>query len=324
MTLSRVTIKTTWFSSRRLNSKFLPALLALALCIPFFVPSDNAFASKNGVIQKDNPFAVGITFNFGMTPQVCSGVLIAPTLIATAGHCISDANGIKGTDYIFTAPMQELDAAIDPSKPAPKIKKIILPPNFANNSEGTVDDIAFIQLDIPLATKGAISIASKTEVTSLAAKSLVSGYGYGAVYESGAGYSPLPRKYLVRLQNPVLTSDTKTSVMLFSDSSTSCSGDSGGPITATLSTGKEVVIGILDGALTGSGLCGAQDSDGFYLMRATLIYPYLSLINSLLVIPTPTPTVTKKIIKITCVKGKLTKTVSGTNPKCPTGYTRKK
>lgn len=37
--------------------------------------------------------------------------------------------------------------------------------------------------------------------------------------------------------------------------------------------------------------------------------------------PTPTPKVTSTTI--TCVKGKLTKKVSGVNPKCPTGYTKK-
>ena len=36
----------------------------------------------------------------------------------------------------------------------------------------------------------------------------------------------------------------------------------------------------------------------------------------------PTPAVAKKI-RITCIKGKVTKMVSGTNPKCPTGYKKK-
>ena len=46
--------------------------------------------------------------------------------------------------------------------------------------------------------------------------------------------------------------------------------------------------------------------------------------------PTPTPTpknsltpIIKKPIKIKCIKGKLAKTVTGINPKCPTGYKAK-
>jgi hypothetical protein len=39
--------------------------------------------------------------------------------------------------------------------------------------------------------------------------------------------------------------------------------------------------------------------------------------------PVATVTVAKKSVTITCVKGKTTKKVSGTNPKCPTGYKKK-
>lgn len=39
--------------------------------------------------------------------------------------------------------------------------------------------------------------------------------------------------------------------------------------------------------------------------------------------PTPTPTKAAPKKTITCVKGPLTKKVTGTNPKCPTGYKQK-
>jgi hypothetical protein len=39
--------------------------------------------------------------------------------------------------------------------------------------------------------------------------------------------------------------------------------------------------------------------------------------------PVATVTVAKKSVTITCVKGKTTKKVSGTSPKCPTGYKKK-
>jgi len=40
--------------------------------------------------------------------------------------------------------------------------------------------------------------------------------------------------------------------------------------------------------------------------------------------PTPVPTATAKRVTIICLKGKTTKKVSGTNPKCPAGYKLKK
>jgi len=54
--------------------------------------------------------------------------------------------------------------------------------------------------------------------------------------------------------------------------------------------------------------------------------------EKIVVVPTPTPTpsaaasvapIAKKSVTITCVKGKTTKQVSGSNPKCPTGYKKK-
>lgn len=39
--------------------------------------------------------------------------------------------------------------------------------------------------------------------------------------------------------------------------------------------------------------------------------------------PSPTPTKAAPKKTITCVKGPLTKKVTGTNPKCPTGYKKK-
>jgi hypothetical protein len=39
--------------------------------------------------------------------------------------------------------------------------------------------------------------------------------------------------------------------------------------------------------------------------------------------PVATVTVAKKSVTITCVKGKTTKKVSGTSPKCPAGYKKK-
>ena len=44
---------------------------------------------------------------------------------------------------------------------------------------------------------------------------------------------------------------------------------------------------------------------------------------SKLIQPTPISTVSPKLTKITCVKGKAIKKVTGINPKCPTGYKKK-
>jgi hypothetical protein len=37
----------------------------------------------------------------------------------------------------------------------------------------------------------------------------------------------------------------------------------------------------------------------------------------------PVEVIPKKILSITCVKGKITKKISGVSPKCPSGYKKK-
>jgi hypothetical protein len=49
----------------------------------------------------------------------------------------------------------------------------------------------------------------------------------------------------------------------------------------------------------------------------------LSQEKAAVALPVATVTLPKKSVTITCVKGKTTKKVSGTSPKCPAGYKKK-
>lgn len=40
-------------------------------------------------------------------------------------------------------------------------------------------------------------------------------------------------------------------------------------------------------------------------------------------VATPVEAPAKKILSITCIKGKVTKKISGVSPKCPSGYKKK-
>jgi len=69
-----------------------------------------------------------------------------------------------------------------------------------------------------------------------------------------------------------------------------------------------------------------------FTFSSPIINVKLSQEKEVVVVPDPTPTPTpsmasmpiaKKSVTITCVRGKATKKVSGTNPKCPTGYKKK-
>ena len=216
-----------------------------------------------------------------------------------------------------------MDAAINPAT-QPKVLKTYIPEDYYKLAVTELNDIAFIELDKPLATKGYIRIATPVEVQSLRDSLLITGYGYGAVYETGETYSNYPRAYTLKWKTISNLVET-TSNTLKSDTSVACSGDSGGPITAKLDTGEEVLIAALHDAAAVVDRCGTRLTDDQFQMQVTLFNQFLPLIKDplakSLIPPAPTPVVVKKkTYKITCVKGKIKKYVTGTNPKCPSGY----
>lgn len=283
-----------------------------------------ATASKGGVERPKNTFTVGITFKSDGIDRICSGALIAPTIIVTAGHCVYDKEGSIGTDYYFTKPGIALDEPINPTAKKVKILKVFSKPGFSVNTPGLPDDITFIQLDSPLATTGFIRVASHAEVATLKDDEIAKGYGFGAVFETGAKYAIYPREYHIHWERSKEVPPTM--IRLNSDVATACVGDSGGPITTVLPSGEEILLAVMSGAARVVDDCGTVDSEGNYTMQASVVETYISLIKDVVVTPTPkpTPTPTKKIIKITCYKGKIKKVVTGTNPKCPKGYVKRK
>lgn len=305
-------------SRNRLNSFF-----ALALIFSLLIGNSPAQASRGGVVVKDNKFTIGMDFMFGEEQNVCSGIPILPTLIMTAAHCIVNKDGVRGTDYVFTAPGVALDAAIDPSIVPPKIIKIVVAPNFRKNGINEGDDIAFIQLDKAIVKSGFINLATKDDLYKLTSSSVISGYGYGAVYETGATYSTYARKYKLDWKPIAAGSEIPGLIEFTNATTTACSGDSGGPITAVLPSGEEVVIGVMSGAGAVVNACGTLASDGLFHMRVTTALPYLDLVKDIYT-PGQQMAFNKVIKKITCVKGALKKTVKGVNPKCPKGYKLKK
>ncbi len=308
-----------WFSSQRRSRAASLSIATLLLAISLSSPAE---ASRNGVEERTNAFTVGITFKFGAVEQLCSGALLTPTLVVTAAHCVFSPSGEKGSDYYFTAPGTPLDAAINPAIIQPKVIKVFSDPNFDPSDANSQNDIAFLELDKSVQAKQYLWFATRAELNQLTASSTVAGYGYGRVYETGADYSIYPRKYLMNW-SPIDSSTVLANTFsLTSATSAPCKGDSGGPILATLASGKVIFIGVLSGALNVLGGCGTQSSDGLYSIRLTSGYNFLPLISSIYNPITALP-VAKKVT-ITCVKGKLVKKITAFKPVCPKGYTRKR
>lgn len=292
---------------------FLSLISILSLIL-----SNTASASKGGIEQTENTFVVGFTYSDNGVPSLCSGALVAPDVIATARHCVVNRQGVAGTNYVFSSPGAKLDAPIDGSKVPTGVKQVIIPQQSPTTGLDFRLDLAFIVINKAFANGTPISFATPEEVAALSDSSAIAGYGYGAVFETGATYSSLPRKFDLSWKGSYLVEGTTTLYELLNENNIACRGDSGGPITVRLTSGKEVLIGAVSGAGEVANGCGTKLSDGFYHLRMTVFHPYINQI------PKPTVTPAPKIKKITCIKGSKKKIIIGVNPKCPKGYKLKR
>ncbi len=309
------TMKITWSLSQLLR-KFLIGSLFVSL-ISYSV-ANPALASKGGTLAPNTSFSVGFTFELDGIEQVCSGSLIAPTVIVTAAHCVQDEAGNKSSNYIFAAPGTALDAPINPNLKRPSVVQIVTVPGYVLTLANEKDDIAILRLDLPLATKGFIRIATAEEVASLTDGSDIQGYGFGDVFETNAPYSLFTRVYPLKWKAGQTGSST---IQITSYEASACSGDSGGPITTKLASGEEVLVAAMSGAGAVVNRCGTQ-INGVHTMRITLVHPYQTLVAEALK-AAEAAAIKKPVVKrykLTCVKGKVKRYVTGTNPKCPSGF----
>ena len=301
-------MKKTWYSSQL---RFSTLFLVLSLVFSGTIIS-TAEASRGGEEDPTNRFTVGFTYNDGTIPSVCSGILIAPKIIVTARHCVRNDSGLDGSGYVFTNPGAQVDGVATGAK----VSRVAI----------SDEDLAFIILDIPLKGAAYFKVADLAIISAIPDLTPLFGYGYGAVFETALPYSPLVRKYGLDWRSGGKDPKLTNTYELTRKSASACRGDSGGPVTINIGNGELALVAVMSGAAEVKNACGTPGADGLYRMRVTLVSPYLSLVPEYTGVPMadPAPTPTKKVVKITCVKGKVTKVISGTNPKCPKGYVVKK
>jgi len=252
--------------------KLLVALLALAFLIGGLTPVQ---AVENGVDATGNAFVVPISTDEGNGKYIgCTGTLIAPSIVVTAGHCVLDANGLL-TKNVYVGLAGSVRSSISLSD---KITAVQITSTLQNTAGGKVqdDDLAFLTLAKPQALRVPIVLASEKQMAEFKSKAIaLKSIGYGNYSNSGTEIITYPKSF-DGTYSPINSSYTNSAYMA-STIGKSCTGDSGGPILNITAT-QVTLVGILTGTERGDNdKCGQKQSDGIYYTLFTIVGRYANL-----------------------------------------------
>lgn len=247
-------------------------LSTLVLLIGLLLPQ-TAYAVENGIDASGNSFVVPIQATYNATQvSFCSGVLIAPEVVATAGHCLLDESGQVAKSIWVGAPG---------SSPTWNSNwAVVLSSYFSADYQGnTVDktvgpsDIAFLRIDRPYSQPTKIYLASENQLLTLKNTSATLRLiGYGFITDAGASASA--PNYFDAKYNQTASPDPNQSYAESSLANT-CKGDSGGPV-LSITPNKVIIVGVITGAAISQNCTKAQ-SNGKYLTAFTIINRFSNL-----------------------------------------------
>jgi secreted trypsin-like serine protease len=219
-------------------------LIGFVSFLTFFSSIPTATAIENGKDATGSAYVVPIKSQYSSTNMTqCSGVLIAPSIVATAGHCVLDTDGLMTNKVYVGDPGTALDAITS----ADLISSVQITPGFKNGSGNSVgvDDIVFLVLGKPKAFSGLIRLASEAEIQSLKSKAApLKLYGYGAINDSGDS-AKFPFSTDGTFSTRAITAQPDSAVVQ-PITNPICKGDSGGPVLSITAT-EILVVGVITG-----------------------------------------------------------------------------
>lgn len=294
--------------------------LALLIGIALLSSQNSAEAIYGGSSALGNPIVVGLLGDKNGRTSGCSGALVAPRVVMTAAHCLT----LPPQNLWIPEPGTDLR---DLSTTRIQAEKYFIPSSFSASKFPYQNDFGIVILKSPFANIQSLEIATLSEVQEwMSIEREVTHIGYGCTELVDTPpcrvTSPTPNKFVTQLSKEVpiqfnsLMSGT-FSVTKISVEKTICGGDSGSPLITDVS-GKNVYIGAQSSS-NGAGCtktcninCAA--SQGLPSANIELVNQAFQYVSA------SQRTMTKTI---SCTKGKLLKKVTGINPKCPKGYTKK-
>ena len=249
-------------------------ILSIAVLVLSLLPIQ-AVAIENGEDATASPFVVPVLADLGNGTSIgCSGTLIAPSIVVTAGHCVLDANGLV-TKNVFVGMAGSSRGSITFED---KIKAVKITSTFQNAATGKVgdDDLAFLILEAPQEVEVPIVLASEKQIADFKSRGVsLKAIGYGRYTNAGSEITTFP-KSLNGVFSPY-NSDYLNSAYMKSTPGRVCRGDSGAPV-LNISATQVTLVGVMTGTQSElDGNCGQKGTDGNYYSLFTLVGRYANL-----------------------------------------------
>jgi len=338
----------------------IATLFTLSLMLGI-LPVQPGNASDNSTSASGNGIVVPIITKYSSTQTYsCSGALISPLVVATAGHCLLTESGTLSDEIYVGDPGSENTYN---GKWAKAVRVYFSEDYQGNTANGGIapSDIAIIRLTRPIKQTSILLLPSENQLLLLKSSSAkLRVIGYGATDDSGT-QTKFPNYY----ESSFTSSYSIDPNQSFSESSISgpCRGDSGGPVLSITPT-KVVLVGIVTGAYP-SNACSKRQPNGNLVTIFTVINRFANLVTAAMaesqnaqlevedelnaritelsdesssledeleLLKQSVKALEKRISllkstgmkELECVKGNQVKNIAGLKPVCPAGFKPKK
>ena len=247
--------------------------LALCTSVILGVSALPAMAIEGGVDATGSQFVVPIKIQKSPTTTgACSGALIAPYIVVTAGHCALDASGLVAKNIYVGQAGSSIDAVTTDDL----IDSVEITSTFQGGTTSVGDDdLAFLILKKPQLMPIKVLLASESEMTALKnAGAQLRLFGYGRYGDTSEETITFPKSYSGTFSQ--FTTSVPNSGYLESTKDNACKGDSGGPVLSITAT-KVTIVGIVTGGALNKYCTKPLASNGKYYALFTVIGRYSNL-----------------------------------------------